>query len=470
MSLSVWDLIKYFYKWKWGIIGFTVFCLVFTNFYINEKQTYSSKVIIQYSDPCISNGKTLDGATFDPNEIKAPAVILNVLKDLGYENKKIDSVRENISISSITPTTVENLKASKEKLGEEYTYYPNTFVITYKGNSSFESTRDILSSVISNYCKYYSEMYLYGATLNEIDRDLNKKNFDYIEQTEQIHDNVTQTIEALTAYAKDSAGYRSPSTGMTFNDLLKEFERVNEYSVSQIFSKIYEGQVTKDKTLLINTYTERIESNRRDEEIYNYKADMAKDKMDAYVNANRNVPNAFNEENDSGSSANIIPGVEYDKDRDVDVQTTYDALIVNYSNDKITANSKKLEAEYCQSVIEKFLLPVEEGKDYGQYETEVKNEIENVLLTLDDLYKKANMNIDDYNAYLPALHIKKLSGVGYYENLSGSLYKVIALIGGFALSTVIAMAYEIIKNYSKFDIKNDEDDEKKEEKEAEATV
>ena len=69
-------------------------------------------------------------------------------------------------------------------------------------------------------------------------------------------------------------------------------------------------------------------------------------------------------------------------------------------------------------------------------------------MSLEDLYKKANINISNYNAYIPALHIKKLSGVGYYVNLSASLYRLIALIAGFGLSCVGAISYEVVKKYA----------------------
>ena len=459
MSLSVLDLLKYFFKWKWFIAAFTALCFVLMSLYINDNQTYSSKVIIRYNDGCISEGRTLDGSVFDPNEIKAPAVILNVLKELGYENKKIDSVREHISISSVTPTTVDNLKTAKEKLGEEYQFYPNTFVVTYKGNSSFESTRDILSSVIANYFKYYSEKYLYLASLNEVDYNVNKKDFDYIEQIEQIQDNLDQTITALGTYAKDSSNYRSPTTGLTFDDLLKDFERINEYSVSYIFSRIFEGHVTRNKELLIDKYSERIEENERDMENLNYKATLAEDRMAAYVDANRDVPNSYNKDNDTDRNVEIIQEVETDRDSNVDEQTTYDNLIINYANDSIAANNKRLDAEYCKSVIEKFSGPVAPDVDYDECETEVKEKIDEVLKALSELYKNANININDYNSYIPALHIKKLSGVGCYENLYSSLYKIIAIIGGFGLSSVAAIAYEIIKAYSSFDTKKEEDEE-----------
>ncbi len=474
MSLSVWDLFKFFYKWKWGIALFTVLCFVLASWYVDKNQTYSSKIIIQYNDGCISQGKTLHGDVFDPNEIKSPSVVLNVLKELGYENKKIDSVRENISISAITPTSADNLKAAKEKLGEEYKFFPKTFIVTYKGNSSFESTRDILSSVIANYFKYYSETYLYLASLNEVDYHLNQKNFDYIEQIEQIRDNLKQTITSLSSYSKDSAGYRSPTTGLTFDDLLKDFERLNEYSVPYIFSKILEGQVTEDKDLLINKYTERIESNRRDFDNLIYKAEVAKTEMDAYVKANKQVPNSYNEiEEDGVSKAQIIQDVEYDKNGEIDEQTTYDNLIISYANDKIAANNKEIDARYCQSVIDRFTGRRADDIDYDACETVVKEEIAEVLNSLAELYKKANINISDYNSYIPAMHIKKLSGVGYYANLSGALYKIIAIIGGLGISSAVAIAYEVIKKYSKFDgddYDEPENDENEIDEEAELRV
>ena len=462
MSLSIWDLFKYFFKWKWAIALFTAICFLLSSWYVNKKQTYNAKIIIQYNDKCVSSGKNLKGEDFDPNEIKSPSVVLNVLKDLGYENKKIESVREKISINAITPTTADNLKSAKEKLGEEYRFYPNTFSITYRGNSSFETTRDTLSSVIANYFKYYSETYLYLATLNEVDYSLNEKDFDYIEQVEQMRDNLKQTITALQNYSKDSSGYRSPTTGLTFEDLLKDFERVNDYSISYIFAKIYEGQITQDKGLLIAKYRERIDENNREVSILNYRADVAKSKMDAYTAANEKAGTTAaieGIEGDPERQSQILQGVEYDREGVVDEQTTYDNLIINYSNDSIAASNKSLDARYCEEVIDRFTRPANEYVDYDACEAEVKKEIADTLDTLSELYRKANINISDYNSYIPALHIKKLSGVGYFENLSGKLYKVIAIIGGLGISTVVAIAYEIVKKYSKVGSGKDDDDD-----------
>ena len=479
MSISIWDLFKYLYKWKIFIAIITVVAFFMASVYVDRSQTYSAKVIIQYDDACISQGKTLDEKTFDVSEIKAPRVILNVLNDLGYKNKKIESIREKITISAITPKKVDSLKSAKEKLGEEYFFFPKTFMITYKGNSSFESTRDILSSLIANYFKHYSETYLYLAALNEVDYNVNKKNFDYLEQAEQIDDNLKQTVSALANYSRDSMGYRSPTTGLTFSDLLKEFERIEEFSMPKIFSKIFEGQVTKNKEILIDRYKERLENNMRNMDNYAYKADVARDRMSSYLNANLNLFNPNDENSVENDSVSIMQGVERDENGGVDKQTTYDALIIGYANDSISANNNRIDMDYCNNVIEKFTGEKSEGINYSEYEKEVKSEIDNVLVRLEGLYKEANINISDYNEYIPAFHIKKLSGVSYFENISGSVYKLIAIIGGFGMSCVAAIAYEIMKKYAEYSKENDEDGtdgeddkkgEDKDKKEAEALI
>ena len=454
MSISIWDLFKYLYKWKFVIAAVTIFSLLAATWYVDQKQTYTAKVVIQYLDPCISRGETPDGKEFDSNEIKAPPVILNVLKELGYESKKIGSVRENIGVVAITPASAENLKEAKEKLGEEYSFYPNTYTVTYKGDSSYEATRDILSSVISNYFKYYTERYLYLTALNEVDYNLNKKNFDYLEQAEQLDENVKQTIESLQNYEKDSVSYRSSTTGRSFEDILKDFERIDEYEIPIVFSKIYEAQLSQNKALLINKYTERMEAYEREAENNRYKAESAKSRMDAYVDANRNVPSAYSDKKDD--DLNILQGVDWDRDREINAQTEYDNLIISYANDSIAANNNQIDAEYCRAVIERFTCEVGEGVNYEENEKFVQEKIADLLSELKVLYEQANIITRDYNAYIPAHHIKKLSGVGYFEDISGSLYKLIAIVLGFGLACAFAIGYEIIKKYALYQTSSDE--------------
>ena len=217
--------------------------------------------------------------------------------------------------------------------------------------------------------------------------------------------------------------------------------------------------MSQNEALLINKYVERYESNERDMENLNFKADLTEDRMKAFIVAVKSALSLGKdiEELDEDFSA-IVEDVEWDWDGMVDEQTTYDYLIINYSNDSVAANDKKLDMAYCVYVLDQFKGERDASIDYAEYEEAVKKSIANVLAELEELYEKANINISDYNSYIPALHIKKLSGVSYYTNLSGSLYKIIAVMVGFIIPAVIAIAYETMKKYAAYSKKEEDED------------
>ena len=69
-----------------------------------------------------------------------------------------------------------------------------------------------------------------------------------------------------------------------------DFERINEYKMPIIFSKIFEGQVAQNEGLLINKYEERLERNNIEKENAEYKAALAKARMEAYGSASEDIP------------------------------------------------------------------------------------------------------------------------------------------------------------------------------------
>ena len=175
--------------------------------------------------------------------------------------------------------------------------------------------------------------------------------------------------------------------------------------------------------------------------------------MNAYVDANKKKTGSNPEDSGESSADMIIQSIERDEDGNVEEQTTYDDLIKGYAYDSAAANSKQIDAEYCRSIIECFEKRPDPNIDYAEYEDSVKSLIAEVLEKLATLDQKANMNISDYNSYIPALHIKKLSGICYYEDMSSSVYQLIAVISGFVLSCLVAIAYEVIKKYSMYSAK-----------------
>ena len=465
MDFSIVDIVKYLYKWKLPILLSGILCFLLASFYVSIKQDYTAKVIIQYADDCIDSGTTPDGNTFDINEIKAPKVVLNVLDDMGYDKipdeektETIDGVRGNINIIPVIPSYEEGLREGTEKLGEKYDAFYDTFIIEFYGGSSPLQTQYALSSIVKNYIRYYNEKYYTSANLVKIDYDMNNKNFDYIEQIEHIQKNINETIGNLNEYRAANPDYRSPSTGLTFDDLRKEFSTITTYDIPSVFSVLYEGQVTKDKDLLIKKYTERKEERLANVADFDYKADIAEDRMAAYIDFNVNVPNSYNMDNNKISSQNtadgdttIIDGVDYNYEHYVKSQTTYDTLIKSYARLKAQASDEDIESQHCDNVIAKFTQPRSANIDYAAYEQDVSEKISGILSHLKRLYDTADLVISDYNTYTASLHIKTLSGVASTPNIPGMIYKALGLLLGIIFASLFFIILEIVQYYRKLE-------------------
>ena len=245
--------------------------------------------------------------------------------------------------------------------------------------------------------------------------------------------------------------YRSPTAGITFKDLINEFEYLSEFKVPGIFSRILEARLSENKSILLNKYTERMETNQLSNKNLSEKEYLAKDRMNAYVRANVDVPNSYNSNiNQGDDNVKIIEDIDHHRDSAIQEQTTYDTLVKNYVTDSVAANDNTIDANYCAEIINIFSTDAPSTVDYGQTESYVKAEIQDTLNQLKKLYKKSFMLIDDYNSYIPSRHIECLTGIRHYENVYASFYNLIAIVLGFMLACILAIAIEIIKRYSRY--------------------
>ena len=461
MSLTIWDLIKYLYKWKIAIIITVICSFLASNLYVSSNQSYTSEIIIKYADSCIKDGRNLDGEVFDVYEIASPTVIAEALKSLDG-NYSVDSIRSKIKIIPVIPDTETKIREAKEKDGEEYVYNPDIYRVTFEGNHNFSDTqvRDILDAVVENYLSFYNEKYLHLATLSEIDYGMENGSFDYIEQAEILQNNIQSTLSTLSSYSNTNSSYRSPSTGLTFKDLSQEFTYLRDFTMPLIFSEIYTGQVTKNKQLLLDKYTEKKEQYQLEGKNFGDKAKIAEDRMNAFASANIDVPNSYNDA-DSGTNDDgirILDEIHEDwENRRYNEQTTYDTLIKNYVDDSIAANNDAIQAKHCQDVIDCFSTEENPAINKAAYTKSVDENIKSATQMLKNLYDNTYKAVDDYNGYIAAQHVEFLTGVKFYNNMSSTLYNLIAVMAGFMLACIAAISYEVF-------CKSTGRDEKKKEK------
>lgn len=453
MKIKIWDIFKWVFKWKQLIIFAVIIGTLASVAFVRFTQSYSSQVIIRYNDACIARGKTPTEKTFDPYEIASPDVLTEVINDLTL-NMTVDNIRSKITVTPIIPESVIALQEAKIKLGEEYEYYPVTYSISYAGVSgeSEATVRDILDSIIQNYLIYYQNNYASQAAINSVSIDEEIGNYDYIEVAEIINDRVDTTLSLIDKYISQNSTFRSSSTGLTFTDIKTRYQELQDFEIASLFTDIYRAQVTKNKPLLIEKYTERKENYLLSQKNNTELAELAKSRMDKFADANIDVPNSYNHANDGKNDDNIAFSddvYEYNyRTKDgtkYNTKTTYDGLIENYIGYSKAANNARINAEHCDDIINKFTSKLTENVNVNEVTKSVETQISEIKADTNGLFDTLGKIVDDYNQTNAATHIDLLSSVQYYATKSQSLFTILFAGAAMFVSVLFVLVVEVIK-------------------------
>ncbi|MDO4562965.1 MAG: hypothetical protein Q4C12_03935 [Clostridia bacterium] len=452
MIISIWDVFRFLNKWKWAIAVFVAVCLAGSYFLLQRRQSYSSSVIIHYEDASMQEGKTPDGNEFDSSEIISPNIITQALRELSI-GANVDRVRSSLSVSPVIPAYVDEINSAKIKAGEEYNYYPVNFSVTYKDSMglSIGSVRDILDAVMSNYIEFYCNNYINQAWINESDYDIQIGAHDYLEIAEIIEDNITTITNKLASLQDAGSSYRSPSTGLTFSDIIKEYNRLANCDVPELFADIYNGQVTRNKEVLIKKYMSRRDNLNLSAQNNREQAEMTHGIMNNFVEGNIEIPNSYNFAGSAQNDDDIDRTDEiwyYDRDSVArNRRATYDELINSYVDYLVTANNNMIDSQRCEEIINIFQAPIGADVDSAAITKKVEANIETIRNNLSSLYDVTNETINDYNSYVSSQHITFLSGVKVYKNVSIRLYLAIIFMLSFVVACLAAITYEVVCRY-----------------------
>ncbi len=469
MVISIWDIFRYLYKHKLFIIITLCLCIAVSELYVYRSKTYSAEVVIEYSGDGISEGKAPDGTKLDVYEIVSPNVITKTIDELDL-TANVDTIRSAVTITAIIPNDIATIKKSKEKEGEKYDYYPTQYSIKFEdtlGHKYGLFARDILNSIIKNYTTYYAEKHISQAAIANIDSDMKIGAHDYIEIAEIMDRNASNYIKYFEERTSQNAAFRSAKTGLGFADLATSFQHLKDLDLPALYAYILNNQVTRSKEVLLKKYAQS-----KDEYLLT-KANREETKtltsglMDKFVQSNEKVANSTNTANDSTTGESQIASTEIVTDTSLGQEkTTYDNLIDRYVDNGVDSINSQINANYCDSIIEKF----HEEKSYPVNTPEQKKHVEKQINTIakqwNTLYKEAITTLDDYNAKTSSRYITWLSGVSVNSTISQKLYLAIGSVAGLGLGCLIAIAMEIVKEMKRHRILVSDSDEENETTEA----
>ncbi len=442
------NILKYVRKFLPLILVICVLATYAIHLNLKNSNTYVASEVIHYNDEQAEQGKAPTGDKLDVNEIKSSAVLSRVVENMGLTGiYSVDSLISRISITPLPDADKVAQKEAKLEEGEEYVYEPSTYIVSFTATSKegSEFARTVLDETLDVYFAEFSQKYVNVAPANNTIEKLDDGDYDYIEMVELIDTSIEETLNTLYQRMEQNPYYRATSTGVSFADLADDFNYIHSVKVSELFSKIYKYQITKNKAVLVSDYTTRIDNNN----IANEKeASIVEDILvviDSYVekmreSGNTNITHEYILDNLHERNLLAAEG-EYSVPGDQTV--TYDELIYGWRDHNEKREYAIIDSAYCQYVLDTFnncagcggecqasdkTCTELHNESYNQYKEEVDKEIKKLVEDLNKLYDLTMKTNDEYNAYIGASYISVLSSSSVKESVNVNLYTLIAFL------------------------------------------
>ena len=446
--MKTFQFMKYLKKLLPLIIVFCVLATYAVNYKLKGSNTFVASEVIHYNDPQTELGLTPTGAKLDVNEIKSSAVMSKVVNRLGLTGiYSVDSLISRISITGIPDEDKLAQKEAKLEEGEEYVYEPSTFIVSFTATNNEGSVfaRTILDEILDVYFAEYSQKYVNVAPANNVISNIENGNYDYIEMLELIDTGINETLNTLYQRMNQNPYYRATKTGVSFSDLADEFNYLRQVTLSGLFSKIFNYQVTQNKTLLVSDYRTRIDNNNISKATENSIVNDTVAVIDAYVEKMRESGNTnitYEYILDNIHERSLVDGFGNPISQG-DQTVTYDELIYSWRNHNEKKEHLIIDTAYRQYVINIFAgctgtCEDEEclsspltctqlnNKNYEVIRNEIESEIKTLVADLTDLYAITMETNDEYNQYLGASYISVLSSASVKPSVNVNLYTFIA--------------------------------------------
>lgn len=445
--LKILQYVKKFVIW---IVLFCIIAVLGTYMFLNKKQSYTSSVIIEYTNQDAKQGYAPDGTEIDPSEILSSNLISNVIDNLGL-SVSADYIRNRLKITEIISDDEVEKKEAALKNGQEYEYFPTKYTISFTVNASQSKdfASDVLNNLLNEYYIYYSENHINKDKLPANTKTLLNSSYDYLETVEIMDNSVSDILDYLNTQKTNYPDYRSSKTGYSFSDLYSVYENVDTDTVPRLFSYVLQNKITYDQDLLIMKYNNRIHKDELDIETKKTQLTELKSLIDSYANKSKEQIQ-YKDKNDDNENL-VLKNVETNTSTN---KTTYDDLILQYVDTLESRKQLDVDIDYCKNILQVFNENINTSSDIAQT---CKDNIEKENEKIETYYHILYSSVTELNEVLGTSNIEMKSNLIVNETINMKIYMMLAfcafIILGCGGAIVLGRLYEIIYHILYFDKK-----------------
>ena len=252
---------KKFIFLKASILGLVIAGLAFLALNMTQDKTIATSISMQFSG--VEKGMYPDNTRFSHLDLVEEEVLDYVFdySNLGFKESFIRA----FTVEPVVPNgMIETLK-KRRAAGEDYTYYPNEFIIKIKPDDSIGLTEDVAKTIAKNYEGAYTAFFNERFTFPFLDLQSLVDNFNYISydypEYEVVLDNLFNVIVGYLSILEKDAPTFVASNNMSFSSVKEGVNLTRKIDVPRISSMVHTYRLTKDLDELIMKYDYMIRQN-----------------------------------------------------------------------------------------------------------------------------------------------------------------------------------------------------------------
>ena len=418
---------------------FVVVAVLLCNIGLSFIQSYTSEVVIKYSDVNAISGTGDDGSSIDPAKVGDPAVVKQALISIGEDVDDANSISKNIKVAPIVVVAeeekyaswLENFSSYSET--EEERSNPVYYSVKFKSDKGPVYSEKVLNAIVRSYTKYYQKEHGNISDKRLLPSDLVTQ-YDYFEASEILGKAINYAIDYIGNIRESDIDYRSTNTGYSMSDLLTVFEDIKKIDYAAVEQKILEGGYSRDGKILIHTLDQRSVKNEMDAVANSNKAEAQKEMMELFSKKNKEYlwdAYVYDEE-----SEQVREDTERDR-RYVTTKTTYDTMILDYVGYLNQEANLLIDKDYNTKYAECF-------KNYTD-SPEIEAELMAVVEKYNSIFRISEETLNEYNEYKQARSVGKASGISTTKTISELIYYAMAVVVALGLGVVYIIVKDLLK-------------------------
>ena len=254
------------------IIGFAFVGLAIAAlcaFLLARLEPVATTTRVVFSFPGFERGEYPDKSKFQPDDLRAPSIVAEAVRRQGLDTSSDfqSKIRGALSIEGIIPPNIAKDRDRLRAAGQNPpAYIPDEYAVTLTLPRTFglsdPQREHLLSEIVSVYRENFTRTYAsvpiaFGsafATLRDADFPEYQLILDkeiegitsYLEQL--LSKPTTQKQSDAKEMGERSASFRSPTTNLSFKDLLEQTELFSQIQLSETLGLIHQNGLSKDRS------------------------------------------------------------------------------------------------------------------------------------------------------------------------------------------------------------------------------